>query len=151
MQTYKRTHPEKMPTALEAGTLNAHGLSGLHAALDYLKETGISVIREKEQKLMWDFYQKVVEIPGITLYGDFENQERCPIVSLNVAGYDSSEVSDFLAGEYGIATRPGAHCAPLMHQALKTVEQGAVRFSFSHYNTEKEIDQAAAALKDLIG
>lgn len=151
VQTYKRTHPEKMPTALEAGTLNAHGLSGLHAALDYLKETGISVIREKEQKLMWDFYQKVVEIPGITLYGDFENQERCPIVSLNVAGYDSSEVSDFLAGEYGIATRPGAHCAPLMHQALGTVEQGAVRFSFSHYNTEEEVDQAAAALKDLIG
>lgn len=151
VQTYKRTHPEKMPTALEAGTLNAHGLSGLHVALDYLKETGISVIQEKEQKLMWDFYQKVVEIPGITLYGDFENPERCPIVSLNVAGYDSSEVSDFLAGEYGIATRPGAHCAPLMHQALNTVEQGAVRFSFSHYNTEEEVDQAVAALKDLIG
>lgn len=151
VQTYSRTHPDKMPTALEAGTLNAHGLSGLHAALDYLEETGISVIREKEQKIMWDFYQKVAEIPGITLYGDFEGQERCPIVSLNVAGYDSSEVSDFLAEEYGIATRPGAHCAPLMHQALGTVKQGVVRFSFSHYNTEKEVDQAVAALKDLLG
>lgn len=151
IQTYSRTHPVKMPTALEAGTLNAHGLAGLHAALDYLKETGISAIREKEQKLMWYFYEKVVEIPEITLYGDFENRERCPIVSLNVAGYDSSEVSDFLAEEYGIATRPGAHCAPLLHQALKTVEQGAVRFSFSHYNTEQEVDQAVAALKELIG
>lgn len=151
VQTYSRTHPDKMPTALEAGTLNAHGLSGLHAALDYLEETGISAIREKEQKIMWDFYQKVAEIPGITLYGDFEGQERCPIVSLNVTGYDSSEVSDFLAEEYGIATRPGAHCAPLMHQALGTVKQGVVRFSFSHYNTEKEVDQAVAALKDLLG
>ena len=59
---------------------------------------------------MWDFYQKVVEIPGITLYGDFENQERCPIVSLNVAGYDSSEVSDFLAGEYGICLLYTSRC-----------------------------------------
>ena len=66
-------------------------------------------------------------------------------------GYDSAEVSDFLAVEYGIATRPGAHCAPLMHQALGTVNQGAVRFSFSHYNTREEVELAVAALKDLLG
>lgn len=53
--------------------------------------------------------------------------------------------------EYGIATRPGAHCAPLMHQALGTVNQGAVRFSFSHYNTREEVELAVAALKDLLG
>lgn len=149
VQTYSRTHPSKMPTALEAGTLNAHGLAGLDAALDYLKDTGIDVIRRKEQELMWYFYQKVLEIPGITVYGDFDSQERCPIVSLNVKDYDSSEVSDFLFTEYGISTRPGAHCAPLMHQAMGTEKQGAVRFSFSHYNTIEEIDIAVQALKEL--
>ena len=151
IQTYSHSHPDKMPVALEAGTLNGHGLAGLNAALDYLKETGMRLIREKEQALMWDFYQKVAEIPGIILYGDFENRKRCTIVSLNVEGYDSAEVSDFLAVEYGIATRPGAHCAPLMHQALGTVNQGAVRFSFSHYNTREEVELAVAALKDLLG
>lgn len=151
IQTYSHSHPDKMPVALEAGTLNGHGLAGLNAALDYLKETGMRLIREKEQALMWDFYQKVAEIPGIILYGEFKNRKRCPIVSLNVEGYDSAEVSDFLAVEYGIATRPGAHCAPLMHQALGTVNQGAVRFSFSHYNTREEVELAVAALKDLLG
>ena len=149
VQTYSRTRPSKMPTALEAGTLNAHGLAGLDAALDYLKDTGINVIRKKEQELVWYFYQKVLEIPGITVYGDFDIQERCPIVSLNVKDYDSSEVSDFLFTEYGISTRPGAHCAPLLHQAMGTEKQGAVRFSFSHYNTIEEIDIAVQALKEL--
>ena len=60
-----------MPTALEAGTLNAHGIAGLHAALDYLTETGIDTIREKEQALMWEFYEKVRKIPGVIVYGDF--------------------------------------------------------------------------------
>lgn len=149
VQTYSRTHPSQMPTALEAGTLNAHGLAGLDAALDYLKDTGIDVIRKKEQELMWYFYQKVLEIPGIKVYGDFDSQERCPMVSLNVKDYGSSEVSDFLFTEYGISTRPGAHCAPLMHQAMGTEKQGAVRFSFSHYNTIEEIDIAVQVLKEL--
>ena len=67
----------------------------------------------------------------------------------NLGDYDSSEVSDELNEVYGIATRPGAHCAPLMHKALGTVEQGAVRFSFSHYNTEEEVDFAIRAIKEL--
>jgi len=149
VQTYSKTHPAQMPTALEAGTLNAHGLAGLRAAVGYLQETGIDPIRQTEQDLMWEFYNQVREIPGITVYGDFSQKERCPIVTLNVRDYDSSEVSDALAMQYGIATRPGAHCAPLMHQALGTVEQGAVRFSFSHYNTTEEINIAVSALWEL--
>jgi selenocysteine lyase/cysteine desulfurase len=91
----------------------------------------------------------VIQIPGITVYGDFSTNHRCPIVSLNVWDYDSSEVSDALSTHYGIATRPGAHCAPRMHEALGTVEQGAVRFSFSWFNTEEEVDAAIHAMKEL--
>ena len=149
VQTYSRRHPAQMPTALEAGTLNAHGLAGLQAAVDYLQETGIHRIRQAEQALMWEFYRQVREIPGITIYGDFSQEARCPIVTLNVRDYDSAEVSDALFTHYGIATRPGAHCAPLMHQALGTVEQGAVRFSFSHYNTLEEVKIAVSALQEL--
>ena len=95
------------------------------------------------------FYTRVREIPGITVYGDFRTKNRCAIVSLNIRDYDSGEVSDALSEHYGIATRPGAHCAPLMHKALGTVDQGAVRFSFSHYNTKEEIEIAVAALREL--
>ena len=149
VQTYLRSHPPQMPTALEAGTLNSHGIAGLGAAVRYILETGPRAIREKEQALMRSFYRQVRQIPGITVYGDFSSFDRCPIVSLNVRDYDSGEVSDALFRDYGIATRPGAHCAPLMHQALGTVEQGAVRFSFSHYDTEEEIDIAVSALREL--
>ena len=147
--TYSRKHPAEMPTALEAGTLNGHGIAGLGAAIEYLEREGIDNIRENELKHMWHFYHGVKDIPGVKIYGDFDTEVRCPVVTLNIGDYDSSEVSDELLMTYGISTRPGAHCAPLMHEALGTVEQGAVRFSFSHYNTEEEIETAIAAIKEL--
>ena len=149
VQSHSKTHPAQMPTALESGTLNAHGLAGLNAGVRWLLETGIDTLRQKELDLMWALYEGVREIPEITVYGDFSARERCPIVSLNVRDYDSSQVSDALFSQYGIATRPGAHCAPLMHDALGTGSRGGVRFSFSHYNTMEEIKIAIAALREI--
>lgn len=149
VQTYSKIHPVEMPTALEAGTLNGHGIAGLHAAVSYLEETGVDVIRAREQELMRRFYHGVKDIPEVKIYGDFSDMDRCAIVTLNIGDYDSSEVSDALLTEYNISTRPGGHCAPLMHEALGTVEQGAVRFSFSHYNTEEEVDTAVRAVREL--
>ncbi len=149
VQTYSKTQPEEMPTALEAGTLNGHGIAGLDAAIGYLEETGIDTIRAKEQALMKRFYEGIKEIPGVKIYGDFSSMDRCAVVSLNIRDYDSGEVSDALLTDYGISTRSGGHCAPLMHEALGTVEQGAVRFSFSHYNTEEEVDTAIRAICEL--
>lgn len=149
VQSYSRTHPMQMPTALEAGTLNVHGLAGLGAAVAWLKETGLDTIREKEQALMRTFYEGVRRIPGVKVYGDFSGGERCPIVTLNVRDYDSSLVSDVLSRDYGIATRAGAHCAPLLHRSLGTVEQGAVRFSFGFRNTMEEVETAIRALEEL--
>ena len=115
-----------------------------------LKETGIDEIRNKELRLMWQFYEGVSELKEVTVYGDFSQRERCPIVSCNLGDYDSGEVSDALYEEYGICTRPGGHCAPLLHQALGIAEQGAVRFSFSHYNTEEEVEVAVRAMRELV-
>ena len=56
-----------------------------------------------------------------------------------------------LAQDYGIATRAGAHCAPLMHRALGTEAQGAVRFSFGYFNTAEETDAAIAAVREIAG
>lgn len=149
IQTYSKLQPSEMPTALEAGTLNGHGIAGLRAALAYLEREGIDAIRAREQAHMRRFYEGVKEIPNVKIYGDFSTWDRCAIVALNIGDYDSSEVSDALLTEYNISTRPGGHCAPLMHEALGTVEQGAVRFSFSHYNTEEEVDAAIKAVREL--
>lgn len=147
VHSYDRHHPMEYPTRLEAGTLNSHGIAGLSAALDVILERGVEDIQRAEHALMQRFYEGVRDIPGVTVYGDFSVPERCAIVALNIRDYDSSAVSDELTVTYGIATRPGAHCAPRMHKALGTTEQGAVRFSFSFYNTEQEIDAAIAAVR----
>ena len=147
-KTFSKTQPKEMPTILEAGTLNGHALAGLNAALDYLKEEGIENIQKREEELMFRFYNGIKDIKDIKIYGNFENK-RAAIVAFNVGDMDSAAFSDELSLYYNISTRPGAHCAPLMHKAMNTVEQGAVRFSFSHYNTEEEIDTAINAVKEI--
>lgn len=168
VQSELKTHPTQMPTALEAGTLNSHGIAGLYAALGWLEEQGWSAIggrreeyglagdsitrlQKEEQNRMWEFYDRVSRIPGVKVYGDFNDRTklRAPIVALNIRDYDSGQVADELAVEYGILTRAGAHCAPLMHEALGTTAQGAVRFSFSHQTKVDEIEQAVSAVRAL--
>ena len=146
--TFSKTHPAQMPTALEAGTLNGHGLAGLKAGVQYILEQGMERLRQREQQLARLFYEEVRRIPDVRLYGDFEDPDRAAIVSLNLGEEDSGAVSDYLSQEYGIYTRSGGHCAPLMHQALGTEQQGAVRFSFSHFNTEEDVEAAVKALRE---
>ena len=148
VQSYSRTHPAEYPTRLEAGTLNGHGIAGLGAAAKFISETGVENIHAKERSLMLRFYEGVKNIEGVTVYGDF-TKDKTAIVALNIWDYESGEVSYELSQGYGIATRPGAHCAPRMHKALGTTEVGAVRFSFSFYNTEEEIDEAVRAVAEL--
>ena len=147
--TFQKEHPSDMPEALEAGTLNSHGIAGLRAALGWIQETGIDRIRQREQDLMMRFYEQVKTISGVTVYGDFSQKDRSPVVTMNIMGMGSSELSMILGEDYGISTRSGGHCAPLMHQALGTEKTGAVRFSFSCFNTEEEVDEAARAVKEI--
>ena len=149
VQTYLPQQPREYPTRLEAGTLNGHGIAGLMAAMDYIRSVGRETIRSHELALARRFYEGAANTPGVTVYGDFSSWDRAPIVTLNIRDYDSSQVSDVLAQDYGIATRAGAHCAPRLHRALGTVERGAVRFSFGWMNTEEETDAALAAVREI--
>lgn len=149
IHSYDRDQPQAYPARLEAGTLNTHGIAGLHAALDFIERHGVQAIGARERALMRRFYDGVRGIPGVAVYGDFEQDERAAIVTLNIRDYASGEVADVLFEDYGIATRAGAHCAPRMHEALGTVEQGAVRFSFAFFNTEEEVDMAVRAVREL--
>ncbi|MEY8261690.1 aminotransferase class V-fold PLP-dependent enzyme [Oscillospiraceae bacterium 50-60] len=149
VQSFLESQPEEWPTRLEAGTLNSHGIAGLGAALEYLEQAGRDAVRLHECGLARRFYETVRGLPGVTVYGDFSAEERAPIVTLNIGDLDSSEVSDELAERFGIATRPGAHCAPRFHRALGTAERGAVRFSWGWANTAEETDAAAEAVRVL--
>ena len=148
VHSYDKEQPSPYPTRLEAGTLNAHGIAGLSAAIDYVNQIGVENIQNHENALMRRFYEAVSAMEGITVYGDFETP-RTAVVTINIGDEDSSMISDVLFEDYEIATRPGAHCAPRMHEALGTTEQGAVRFSFSWFNTEEDVDAAIQAVREL--
>ena len=151
VQSYLKEQPREYPTRLEAGTLNGHGIAGLSAAVDFITGTSINAIHAHETALCRRFHEAVAGVPGVRVYGDFSSWTRAPIVSLNIGDVDSALVCDALASDYGIATRAGAHCAPLMHRALGTEAQGAVRFSFGWFNTQDDADAAAAAVRELAG
>lgn len=153
VQSFLPCHPRQMPTALEAGTPNVHGLAGLHAALLARKENTAlnpAAVHRHELRLAQRFIEGVKSIPGVRLYGDYrDDSQRVGIVSLNLGEEDAGAVSDALWEQYAICTRAGAHCAPLLHKALGTERQGAVRFSFGPYNTLEEVDTAVNALREL--
>lgn len=150
VHSFDALQPLEWPTRLEAGTLNGHGIAGLSAGLDFIEaQGGVEAIATHERALADRFLAGVREIPEIKLYGAFDQPSRSAIVSLNVGDIDSAEISDALMQGWGIATRPGAHCAPLMHHALGTERQGVVRFSFGYFNTDEEVDTAIDALRDL--
>ena len=150
VHTYDDFQPDRMPTRLEAGTLNAHGIAGLGAGVDYITENGMKNLTEKSMKLCRKFYDGIKDIECLKFYGDYDRDYRSPIVALNIGDMDSSAVSAVLSEKYEISTRPGAHCAPLLHKSMKTVDQGMVRFSFSHSNTEEEVDIAIKAIKEIV-
>lgn len=149
IHSFDRQHPTDMPTALEAGTLNGHGIAGLNAGLDYILSTGVKNIHAKEISLARRFVNGISDISDLKLYGDIDAPLRTPIISLNIGNMSSASVSDILWEDYEICVRAGAHCAPLMHKTFGTEKQGALRFSFSCFNTEAEIDTAIQAMHEI--
>ncbi|MDD2427659.1 MAG: aminotransferase class V-fold PLP-dependent enzyme [Eubacteriales bacterium] len=151
VRSFDKTHPAEMPALFESGTANVLGLIGLHAGVKYLQKMDLSEVEARLKKLTRRFYEGVKDLPAIKIYGDFSDpkRRRAPIVALNVADMPAGVISDILATDFDIATRPGAHCAPLMHQALGTSDQGIVRFSFSTMNSEADIDKAVAAVREI--
>ena len=114
------------------------------------KQSNSSSLFDDADILARNFIKQVECIDGVTLYGDVGASVRTPVVALNLDGIDSGDAADMLWQEYGIAVRAGAHCAPLMHKTLGTQRTGAVRFSFSHFNKQEEVDTAGRGIKRIL-
>ena len=148
--TYDERHPRFMPEALEAGTINAHGLAGLAAGVAHLQQLGMGAVARTVHAFTERFEAGALAIEGVRVLGGHGGVDRTGVVALVAEGVDPSLLADALARDFGICTRAGAHCAPLMHRALGTEATGAVRFSFCHLNTAEEIEAGLAALETCV-
>jgi selenocysteine lyase/cysteine desulfurase len=95
------------------------------------------------------FLEGVAKIKGLTVYGPAELYDRAPVVSFSLEGKGSGQVGTMLDEQYKIACRAGLHCAPDAHRTLGTLEKKLVRFSFSYFNNEREVDRAVRALEEI--
>ncbi|GAB4328750.1 MAG: cysteine desulfurase [Bacteroidales bacterium] len=143
--TYENSTFNDLPYKFEAGTPDVAGMAGMHAAIDYLDETGWEEIIQYETELMAYLTEKMSEIEDLELYGS--TGHRAGVLSMNIRGvhhYDAGTLLD----KMGIAVRTGHHCAqPLMNLLGIT---GTIRASIAFYNTRQEVDRLAEGLKQVI-
>ncbi len=149
VKSFEERQPRVMPESLEAGTANAHGAAGLAAGVEYVLGKDPRAIAGAACALVERFEAGIAGVPGVRLYGGHAGAGRTGVVAFNLGDADSGEVAARLWQDFGICVRPGAHCAPLMHRALGTESQGAVRASFSGFTTEEEIDEGIRAVRAL--
>lgn len=141
--------PETRPDRYESGTLNTPGIAGLGVGVEFVLQTGVDAIREKEWKLTQLALEQLAQMPGIHVYGPDKQVERLAVIAFTVDGVEASELAYILDQQYNIAVRSGFHCTPLAHETVGTTETGAVRISFGYFNEEEDVWALIAALKEI--
>ncbi len=142
--------PSFLPDRFESGTLNAWGLAGLRAGVEFVLEEGVEKIRAHEEELTGRLLEGLKGLNNVDkIYGYEDWEKRVGIISFNLKGYSSAETAARLNEEYGIAVRGGLHCSPLAHRTIGTLERGTVRVGLSYLNTAEDVDFLLNALKGL--
>jgi cysteine desulfurase/selenocysteine lyase len=142
-------HPDFLPDLCESGTLNAVGLAGLLAGLEFVMQVGIEKIRDHEKHLTEKLLHGLLDIRGVTVYGPGTAEKQLATVSFNLQGLSPSELGLRLDEDFGILCRVGLHCAPAAHRTLGTFPEGTVRFGLSYLTREEEVEEALQALRRL--
>lgn len=137
------------PDRYEAGTMNTPGIAGLGAGIDFLEAEGVENLGRHKAELTSLLHEGFAAISKVQTYGPPPGARRGPLVAFNVGEMPSSEVAGILDREYDIASRAGIHCAPGAHQAMGTLQRGAVRLSIGPFNTGEDIEAAIAAVEKI--
>lgn len=144
--------PAFLPDRFEPGTLNLPGILGLRQGLLFLRETGLSAVRDHERALAQQFREglRPLENAGLLrVLSDGAGVERVGVVSIQTLRRELSQAAFDLDDRFGIQTRVGLHCAPAAHKTLDSYPVGSIRFSFGWYNTREETDLALSALAEV--
>ena len=136
----------ELPHKFEAGTVNAAGAAGLHAAIDYVQSVGFEAMHRQELALTQRTLAGMADMPHIHVIGSDQPEEHNGIVTFTVEGVHPHDVSEILACD-GVDVRAGHHCAQPLLQHLGL--SATVRASFAFYNTENEVDRLLQSLSTI--
>jgi cysteine desulfurase/selenocysteine lyase len=134
--------PNDLPYKFEAGTPAIAEVIGLGAAIDYLNELGMEVIRRHEKEMINHALKKLAEVPGLIVIGPQADQKGA-VASFSLQGVHPHDVAQILDTE-GIAVRAGHHCAMPLHERFHL--DATTRASFYIYNTTEEVDKLVEGL-----
>jgi cysteine desulfurase / selenocysteine lyase len=143
------TQPREYPHFLEGGTPNVLGVAGLAAGIKYVTEKGLAAIHRHEAELCERLWCRLDDLGSFEVYGHRDPARRVGTLSFRSEAVPAYVLGGILDGEFGIAIRPGLHCAPYIHTTLGTVPDGTVRVSPGVFNTPDDIDRLAEALTDI--
>ena len=145
------TQPTDMPQKYESGSLNVPAIAGLGEGVKFVHSEVGEALQEHVDELIEELRSGLNGIKGVKLFGPLEKSERTGVTSISIAGYDSQTVAGILDVEFEIQVRAGFHCAPLLHKALGTDQEGLIRFSLGPYNTSVDIEFAIGAIAEIAG
>ncbi|MFA9478437.1 aminotransferase class V-fold PLP-dependent enzyme [Phycisphaerales bacterium AB-hyl4] len=145
------TQPPLYPYYLEGGTPNTVGIVGLGAALDTLTPEAMAESLEHEQAQCARLIERFADDDRFTVYGPQDASKCVGTLSINLEGFEPSDLGSILDDSFDIAVRPGLHCSPYTHRQLGTFPSGTLRISPGAFNTDEQLDQLIDALEQIAG
>lgn len=143
-----RFQPCEFPEGYEAGTINAPAIIGLGYSAEFVEKIGPEVIGKYEEELIGWLDERLDEMDFVKRYGPAACR-KTGISLINIRGVGAEEVTSILSSKYGIAVRGGYHCAGLAHKTIGTWDEGAVRISVGPFNTRKDMEKLADAIREI--
>lgn len=142
--------PDRVPYGFEFASPNIIAIASLNASLKWLEQESLEKISRHKNRLMQRLVEKLKDC-DVRLYLPTNSVNHTSVLSLNIPEYEANEVGVILNEDFDIAVRTGYHCAPYIHQFLKTVEcKGTVRVSLGYFNTEYDVDALVDAVTDIV-
>ena len=133
----------ELPWKFEAGTSPIAEAAGLGAAIDYLSVLGMENVRAHERALTAYALERLPEVPGLTVHGPSDLDQRGGAVSFSLEGIHPHDVAELL-GRDRVCVRAGHHCAQPLMRRLGV--PATTRASFQVYNSTEDVDRLVAAL-----
>jgi cysteine desulfurase / selenocysteine lyase len=139
--------PAERPGYYEAGTPNVPGIVSLGAGVDFVAETGVEHIKKSKARHTAMIAEALSGNDRVQVCG--ARGPDSPVLTFNIKGLAPARTSRILEESYGIITRAGLHCAPLIHRAIGTYPEGSVRVSPSYFTTDDEVERFIDAVEHI--